>query len=68
MKIVSKGALRDLETGRLKTVYAAARFYKVLCSTLIYHQNGGQSRHHAYVGQQACSSEEEQALINWIQQ
>ena len=34
-----QSALRDLETGRLKTVYAAARFIKVLHSTLIYRRN-----------------------------
>jgi DDE superfamily endonuclease/Tc5 transposase DNA-binding domain len=60
-------ALQDLETGRLKTVYAAARFHKVPRSTLIYRQNGGQSRRHAHAAQQACSPEEEQALVKWVQ-
>jgi len=41
-------ALQDLEIGRLKTARAATHFHKVPRSTLIYRQNGGQSRHHAH--------------------
>jgi hypothetical protein len=60
-------ALQDLETGKLKTVYAASRFHKVPRSTLIYRRNGGQSRHHAHAMQQACTPEEEEALVSWVQ-
>jgi Tc5 transposase DNA-binding domain len=62
-----QNALLDLQTGRLKTVYAASRFHKVPRSTLIYRQNGGQSRHLAHAAQQACTPEEEATLIDWIQ-
>src|SRR5579862_9718638 len=61
-----QAALRNLENGQFKTLRAAAEATDVSRSTLSYRRKGGQAKHKAHPDQQACTPEEEQALIEWI--
>jgi hypothetical protein len=59
-------ALRGLKSGQFKSLHAAVEANDVLRSTLSYRRKGGQASHEAHTNQQACTPEEEQALIGWI--
>ena len=61
-------ALQGIKSGQYKSVNAAAKATGIPRSTLEYQQKGGQSNYNAHTNQQACTPEEEQALIEWIRQ
>jgi Tc5 transposase DNA-binding domain len=61
-----RAVLEGLKSGQYKSVRAAAKAIDILYSTLAYRQKGGQANHEAHLDQQACTPEEEQALIEWI--
>jgi hypothetical protein len=60
-------ALEALESGQIRSIREAARQFSVPRSTLAHRRNGRPARRTAHTSQQACTEEEEQALIKWIQ-
>ena len=61
-------ALEGLKSGKYKTVHGAATAEGLKThTTLLNRLNGRQSNRKAHAPQQACTPEEEETLVQWVQ-